>query len=140
MLELRPFERQDVFDVELDYELTKEARFGLSNYENIAGYTMVEGDKLIAVGGAHIMWFGVGELWLLLSPEGKRRGGSFARLTKGIVDDICKDHNLRRMQASIHADDQNAIRFAEWLGLEHEGLMRSYGVRGEDYLRMARIA
>lgn len=140
MLKLRPFLENDVYDIELDYEFTDESRFGLCNHDNIVAYTIVDGDEILAVGGAHIMWFGVGELWVLVSPEAKRRAAPFARYTKRVVDSILQEHKLRRMQASIHVKDQPAIRFAEWLGLEHEGVMRKYGIQGDDYIRMARVS
>jgi len=140
MLKVRQFKKSDVYDIHLDYDFTTESRDGLCDHDNIVAYTMVDGEEVLAVGGAHIMWFGVGELWVLVSPEAKRRAAPFARYTKGVVDSILQEHSLRRMQASIHVDDEPAIRFAEWLGLEHEGVMRKYGVQGEDYIRMAKVA
>ncbi len=139
MLNVRQFQESDVHSIELGYEFTPESRVGLCNHDNIVGYTLVDGEEILAVGGAHVMWFGVGELWVLVSPEAKRRAAPFARYTKGVVDTIFEEHKLRRMQASVHVKDHPAIRFAEWLGLEHEGIMRKYGVRGEDYIRMARV-
>ena len=140
MLKVRQFKESDVYDIELDYEFTAASRSGLCNHDNIVAYTLVDGEEVLAVGGAHIMWFGVGELWVLVSPEAKRRAAPFARYTKGVIDSILQEHKLRRMQASIHVEDQPAIRFAEWLGFKNEGVMRKYGVEGDDYYRMARVS
>ncbi len=140
MLKLREFKESDVYNIELDYEFTEASRAGLCNHDNIVAYTLVDDDEILAVGGAHVMWFGVGELWVLVSPEAKRRAAPFARYAKGVVNSILQEHQLRRMQASIHVKDQPAIRFAEWLGLEHEGVMRRYGIQGDDYIRMARVS
>jgi len=32
-----------------------------------------------------------------------------------------------------------ALRFAKWLGLKEEGLMKQYGPDGSDFIRFARI-
>ena len=69
MLNVRQFQESDVHNIELGYEFTPESRVGLCNHDNIVGYTLVDGEEILAVGGAHVMWFGVGELWVLVSPE-----------------------------------------------------------------------
>jgi RimJ/RimL family protein N-acetyltransferase len=54
-------------------------------------------------------------------------------------DDIIEANNIHRVQAACRADWPEAVRFAEFLGFENEGLMRSYGVDGRDYFRYARV-
>ena len=49
------------------------------------------------------------------------------------------DASLKRIQASVHTNDQQAIRYVEWLGFENEGLMKKYGPDGSDYYRFARV-
>ena len=44
-----------------------------------------------------------------------------------------------QLQTSVKADCDIAIRFAKWLGLKEEGLMKGYGPDGSDYFRYARI-
>ena len=44
-----------------------------------------------------------------------------------------------RIQAAVRADWPEAQRFAEFLGLENEGLMRKYGPDGSDYFRFAKV-
>ena len=58
---------------------------------------------------------------------------------KKYLEDIINEKNYQRIQASIRADFKDGIRFAEWFGMESEGLMRKYGPDGKDYLRLARI-
>ena len=43
------------------------------------------------------------------------------------------------MHANVKADWMEAIRFAEFLGFEKEGLMKKFGPEGSDYLVMGRI-
>lgn len=140
MLRIRPYTHNDVYDIELDYEFDAASRAGLLGHNEIVAYTLLDDDKVLAVGGAHVMWFGAGEAWVLVSPECLGKPASFARYAKKLFDSILQDTELRRVQASIHVDDDRAYRFAEWLGFENEGVMRKYGVDGGDYYRMARVA
>jgi RimJ/RimL family protein N-acetyltransferase len=49
------------------------------------------------------------------------------------------NNKIKRLQTSVKADSKLALRFAEWLGLKQEGLMKNYGPDGSDYYRYARI-
>lgn len=139
MLNYREFESKDVMNIELDYELSGESRLGLVAHDNIVGYTLTYDNEVLAVGGLHMMWFGVGEAWLLVSPKALAKPVALARYSKRLLHDIVEKTQVRRVQASVHVDDTRAMLFAEWLGFAHEGIMRKYGMEGDDYFRMARI-
>ena len=64
MLKLRPFKIDDVFKVQLDYDLPREGRCSLVEHPNIDAFTLEDDDEILAVGGAHIMWPGVAEAWV----------------------------------------------------------------------------
>jgi RimJ/RimL family protein N-acetyltransferase len=63
-----------------------------------------------------------------------------ARYADEFFDVIMHEAQVQRVQASVHAEDAKAIRFAHWLKFEDEGLMRKYGPDGSDYHRMARVS
>ena len=140
MLKLRPFKIDDVLQVQLDYELGREGRCNLVEHPNIDAFTLEDDEEILAVGGAHILWPGVAEAWVLVSPSGKKHGRLFARYAKRRFEGMLKENDIKRMQATIHATDESGMRFVEWLGFEKEGLMRKYGLQGEDYVRLARIS
>ena len=140
MLKLRPFKIDDVLQVQLDYELGREGRCNLVEHPNIDDFTLEDDEEILAVGGAHILWPGVAEAWGLVSPSGKKHGRLFARYAKRRFEGMLKENDIKRMQAPIHATDESGMRFVEWLGFEKEGLMRKYGLQGEDYVRVARIS
>ena len=123
MLKLRPFKIDDVFKVQLDYELPREGRCSLVEHPNIDAFTLEDDDEILAVGGAHIMWPGVAEAWVLVSPSGKQHGRLFARYAKRRFEGMLKENDIRRMQATIHVTDEPAMRFVEWLGFEKEFLI-----------------
>ena len=49
------------------------------------------------------------------------------------------EYNIKRVQTAVRSDFDKGIRFAEWLGLENEGLMKHYGFDGSAQYRYARI-
>ena len=49
------------------------------------------------------------------------------------------DNTILKEFKPIRKDFKQGLRFAEWLGLENEGLMKSYGFDGSDQYRYARI-
>ena len=62
--------------------------------------------------------------------------------SKAIKKDFAKvatKYNIKRVQTAVRSDFDKGIRFAEWLGLENEGLMKHYGFDGSDQYRYARI-
>ena len=69
-------------------------------------------------------------------------GQSFSAIDNGHLiacAGIIKEQELVRIQAAVRADWPEAQRFAEFLGLENEGLMRKYGPDGSDYFRFAKV-
>ena len=64
---------------------------------------------------------------------------TFAKVIKQRTDMMLKNNFIRRLQTSVKADCLVAIKFAKFLGLKEEGLMKSYGPDGSDFYRFARI-
>jgi len=133
------FEQAHIFDIKTNFEFTDYARQAFGNHQVVAGFTICEQEEIIACGGVHIMWEGVGEAWLVLSKEAYKSPISVARYTYQLFDTIMNENELWRVQASVHTDDDESVRFAEWLGFEDEGLMKKFGPDGADYIRMARV-
>ena len=52
---------------------------------------------------------------------------------------VARQHNITRVQTAIRKDFPHGQKFAEWLGLENEGLMKKYGFDGSDQYRYARV-
>ena len=139
MLSIRPYVPEDVLTLKLPYKLTRKQREELAVGGNIVGFTVCEDDKPIAVGGVHLLWEGVAECWLLASQNAVEKPVSLARYTKKYFNAIIKLNALKRAQATVFHGDSKALAFAEWLGMENEGLMKKYGPNGEDYFRVARV-
>ena len=64
---------------------------------------------------------------------------SVAKAIKKDFAKVARKYNIKRVQTAVRSDFDKGIRFAKWLGLENEGLMKHYGFDGSDQYRYARI-
>ncbi len=53
--------------------------------------------------------------------------------------EVAKENNIKRVQTAVRVDFDKGLRFAKWLGLENEGLMKHYGFDDSHQYRYARI-
>tara|TARA_B110000503_G_scaffold114183_1_gene171556 strand:- start:84 stop:530 length:447 start_codon:yes stop_codon:yes gene_type:complete len=146
MITIVPFE-QDHADYILSQQLNanelylkpehkKYAKF----VENIGmSFTGLANGKPIAAGGIYILWDGVAEGWVMATSEIWQHKIYFALQFKKRTEILLKSTKIKRLQTSVKADFDLGQKFAEFLGLEKEGLMKNYGPDGADYYRYARI-
>lgn len=102
-------------------------------------FTGLVNDKPIAAGGVFHLWDGVAEGWVLASKEIYKYPIFCAKHIKRRTEIIIKANNIKRLQTSVKADCDVAVRFAKWMGLKEEGLMKSYGPDGSDFIRFAKV-
>jgi RimJ/RimL family protein N-acetyltransferase len=86
-----------------------------------------------------MIWGQVAEGWVIATQDVWNHPLSVAKAIKKDFSRIAKENNITRVQTSIRKDFKQGQRFAEWLGLENEGLMRKFGFDGTDQYRYARI-
>tara|TARA_R110002167_G_scaffold62113_2_gene175400 strand:- start:611 stop:1051 length:441 start_codon:yes stop_codon:yes gene_type:complete len=131
----------------LDGDMSKMARKSFGMAEDIAhglfapglAFTGLIDGYVIASAGIKPLWPGVGEAWIVASDNMPKKKLSVIKLIKENFDRMIHDNGFVRVQACIRSDWPEAKRFAEFLGFEHEGIMKKYGPDGQDYLRMARV-
>ena len=102
-------------------------------------YTMfVDGNPVFAI-GIVLLWDGVAEGWVLASQNVFEMKFLAAKTMKELTDEMCKKNKIKRLQTSVKVDFKLGVRFATWLGLEIEGLKKSYGPDGSDYYQLGKI-
>ena len=102
-------------------------------------FTGLVNNKPIAAGGVFHLWDGVAEGWVLATKDIYKYPVFCAKHIKQRTEIIIKANNIKRLQTSVKANCDVALRFAKWLGLKEEGIMKSYGPDGSDFIRFARI-
>lgn len=101
-------------------------------------FTAVNNHHIICSGGVVPMWDGVFEGWVMGSDKiWTNKIGSAKVILLG-MNKLIKDNHIIRLQTAVKKDFLLGQRFASWLGLKNEGLMKKYQ-NNEDYYRYARI-
>jgi len=124
----------------------KKIELDAKSYENhidftvaAMAFTLLASDKPVVCGGVYPLWPGVAEGWVISSRRIFDFSLSAAKAIKKRTDYICINNGVWRLQTAVRADYETGLRFASWLGLQKEGLMKKYGPDGSNYYRMAKI-
>ena len=102
-------------------------------------FTGIVNNKPIFAAGMKMIWGQVAEGWVIATNEMWNHPLGVAKAIKKDFARVAKEHNIKRVQSGIRKDFKEGIRFAEWLGLEREGLMKNWGFDGSDQYLYARI-
>jgi len=94
---------------------------------------------IVASAGLVPLWAGVAEAWMIAGDDLGKHRIKASRKIRIMLDDEMRQQEFYRAQSNIHCGFERAIRLAEWLGFENEGLMRRFGIEGADYFRYARV-
>ena len=106
--------------------------------QNLAFTGLVNNNPIFAA-GMKIIWGQVAEGWVIATNEMWKYPIGVAKAIKKDFANVARQQNIKRVQTAIRKDFKQGLRFAEWLGLENEGLMKCYGFDGSDQYRYARI-
>jgi|TARA_R100001594_G_scaffold118833_1_gene154179 RimJ/RimL family protein N-acetyltransferase len=101
-------------------------------------FTAIKDNKIICSGGVIPVWDQVFEGWVMGSHLIWQNRISAAKIIKKGMEFLIKQNNIVRLQTAVKKDFYLGHRFAEWLGMEKEGIMKKYQ-NNEDYIRFARI-
>ena len=99
----------------------------------------VHNGHLVGCGGIIPIWPGLAECWLVGGWRLPSHKISAVRALTLTLARLVRENKLRRLQAIVRADWDQAIRFVEFLRFEQEGLLRKYGPDGSDHYVYARI-
>lgn len=131
-------------------QVDRESMKGIPNtagmIENMARnglfYTVFDDySRIVAVAGVYELWPGVGEAWFGPTDLIEKHALSVTRAVKYFLTVITIALRLHRVQADVieyHA--RSHAWLTKTLGFSEEGLMKSYGPLGENYVRYARVA
>lgn len=143
MINIRPFisgdtvtlELRDVFLYPNAKELTEDAFEKGHSY----AYTLLKGDKIIAVFGLTMIRSDLAEVWSLLSDDIECCSIQFARICKRYLDYHIKQLDVVRAHAVIRSDYDRGFKFLKFLGFEREGTLKKFGLEGADMDMWARV-
>lgn len=102
-------------------------------------WTFMAGPWPLVCGGAVRFWPGVGELWCWTGEDAGRWSVGFARQAREVLRRLREAHGFHRLQAHVRADDEQAARFARFLGLGLEGRCPGFGPDQSTHLLYGRF-
>lgn len=140
MLKFKKFDKEDLDMIETNFHFPESSKAAMMKETCLSAYTALLESKVFMIGGVYGLWENVGEAWFVMSSIAYKKPFAAAKYSSLMLDHVQDDAGLKRIQASVHTNDQQAIRYVEWLGFENEGLMKKYGPDGSDYYRFARVA
>ena len=122
--------------------MDKDAQFdgdAMNLVQDHLSFTGMVGKKPIFAAGMKMIWGQVAEGWVIASSDMWKYPLGVAKAIKKDFARVAKENNITRVQSAIRKDFKQGQRFAEWLGLENEGLMKKFGFDGSDQYMYARI-
>tara|TARA_R110000824_G_scaffold208881_2_gene394694 strand:+ start:454 stop:894 length:441 start_codon:yes stop_codon:yes gene_type:complete len=131
----------------LDGKMNKGAPHHISKYLDFAeslyvpgqSFSAIDNGHLIACGGIKQLWPGVAEVWFLSTDKVHHQVRPIVKIVFKYLKILIEEQELVRIQSAVRADWPEAQRFAQFIGLENEGLMKKYGPDGSDYFRFAKV-
>lgn len=109
-----------------------QALFDMSSYS----YIFLVGDKTVAIFGIRILWAGVGECWMMGSPEVGTYKLPLIKQLRKLVDTFSGP--LHRIQMFVN-DTPMFHKWAKLLGFTFEGILRQHSIEGEDHAIYAKV-
>ncbi len=148
MIDVRPMKAEDMLwviehgvkELNLRSEPTDELRKMAKQREDsgmcVTGW--IDG-KPECVAGIDIMWEGVGDVWLMITPFiDNHVKESYKCIRKGLKK-LIKDHKIRRLQSYGRVDFAQCHTLFKHLGFEVEGLARQYTPDSVDCIMYAKV-
>ena len=127
-----PFENkhaEQILDIGLNSELLElkpeHRKYAYFLKEVGMSFTGLINNKPIAAGGVFHLWDGVAEGWVLATKDIYKYPIFCAKHIKQRTEIILKANKIKRIQTSVKADCDVALRFAKWLGFKKEALSSS---------------
>ena len=145
MIEIVPFNfvhARFIATNEMNADIVNVKERYLKNLEQLVkpdtSWTGLIDGKIIAAGGMVELWDHVFEGWVMATADIQKHPIATARIIKKIFNKVMVKYDVHRLQTTVKADYEIGHKFAQWLGLEKEGLMKKY-LDDNDYYLYSRI-
>ena len=92
-----------------------------------AGFTILEHGRVMAIFGVTPVIPLVVEAWMMRDRDIAERGKPTAVVSRYFFNALDTATAVRRCQLTVECSNLGALRYAEWLGFNREGVMRAFG-------------
>ena len=111
----------------------------INNLEVDDCYTGVINGKPVVCGGVIKLWDGCFEGWVIASKSIQLHSFDVCKTIRRYTDKLYKKNKMHRLQTAVQKDFIEGYRFAQFLGMKQEGIMKKYDYLKQDYMRYARV-
>lgn len=101
--------------------------------------TLMKDGEVMAIGGVIQFWTGSGELWMMVSPEGRLHKVALYKAMSGFIDRCISEYGFHRVQAVVVEGHHQSHNCMMRLGFIPEGMMVHYGPGRENFVRYVRL-
>ena len=117
---------------------TKDLSF-IDNLEIDDCFTGVINGRPVVCGGVIKLWEGCFEGWVIASRSIQIYSFDICKTIRRYTDNLFFKNNMHRLQTAVIKDFSEGYRFAQFLGMQQEGIMKKYDYMKKDYMRFARV-
>ena len=138
---IRPFLAEDMIDIiDLGVKENNLKLYGNNNLQELAKETeednmsitaVVEGE-VVGCGGIRVLWDGVGEVWMMLSPKVNDYPAKAWEVIKSGFEKLIEENDFVRLQGWCRKGFVKAHTVFHHLGFKPEGVARKYTPDGCD--------
>lgn len=102
-------------------------------------FTGVINGRPVVCGGVIKLWDGCFEGWVIASTSIQIYSFDICKTIRRYTDNLFVKNNMHRLQTAVIKDFDQGYRFAQFLGMKQEGIMKKYDYMKKDYMRFARV-
>jgi hypothetical protein len=148
-VEIKPFQAEDmIFIIGDGVKEGNISLYGDANLQSLADNLVKDGmsmtgyvdGKIVACGGIKKLWDGVGEVWLMLSPEIDKLTLRTGECIFRGLDELIRNNDFVRLQGWCRKDFVKAHTLFKHLGFTPEGVARKYTPDGVDCILYGKVA
>ena len=146
MIYVVPFHTDHIYDIMRSgedfgsiFDQQNFVEFTQNTHKHWTAYTGYEDGNVVGVGGLVEIYPHLAEAWLVL-PKHRGVGLGTTRKILKIWNKMLSDRRkYERIQATVHQQFEEGIRFLDFLGFTNEGLMQKFGPDKSNFYRYAYI-
>ena len=121
LLDVQPWQRMPEFEITHEY-----SQFLVDN--SYSSFSIWNDDKILAAGGAVMLWEGRAEIWLLVDKMAGKSMFGLHKVARRFLDAM----PFRRLETGCEIEWSEAHRWLKMLGFEYEHRARKYTPTGRD--------
>lgn len=95
--------------------------------------------EILAIVGFTPIYNQTGEVWAITSKTVMKYPLAFGRKSKEVLENFIDKNKLKRVQIVVKQGYEEGFQYALFLGFQPEGILKSFGPLGDNYVMMGKV-